>query len=65
MTKTEAVLELVIEASTTRVSNTAAKRILRACKVLGVEEPVKVFHKLEYCREDGSVWNHDKIERIW
>jgi hypothetical protein len=64
MTKTEAVKQLLREQRATRSTNTGAKRVLKACKVLGVEEPITILCWMDFCDIDGNPYS-PRIERIW
>ena len=66
MTKTEAALELIYEASVDRRSTTAAKRVVRACGVLGLDAAgtLAVMQRLQYARRDGAPYN-GKIAQVW
>jgi hypothetical protein len=61
--KTDAVIELMRESQRDKSSNTAAKRCLRACKILGIEDTVRVFQWIGFCNSNGEPYG--KIERIW
>lgn len=66
MSNVNAILSLMFEARSSRMSDTAAKRILRACKSLGLtaEETISVFSSLDYCDMDGKPFNA-RFKRIW
>jgi hypothetical protein len=65
MDKAEAAIELMRECSRDKSSKTAAKRVLKACNVLGIfgDERLRVFQWIGYCQSDGTPYG--KIERIW
>lgn len=63
--KADAVIELMRECSRDKISNAAAKRVLKSCQMLGIEgdERIRVFQWIGYCRSDGTPYG--KIKRIW
>jgi hypothetical protein len=74
MTKGEAVIALMNEARSEKLSQNAAGRVMRACKTLGVEQPdlFTVLSWLDYCKPDGQPWptpayslRIKPIEPIW
>jgi hypothetical protein len=66
VTKIEAVRTLIADARSQRVSTAAAKRVVSACKALGLErkdEIISVLASLEYCDgETGEPWT---VKRVW
>jgi hypothetical protein len=63
--KADAVIELMRECSRNKCSDTAAKRSVRACRLLGIEgaDLVRVMQWIGYCESDGTPYG--KIKRIW
>jgi hypothetical protein len=64
MSKTDAVIELMREEAKEKTSNTAARRIRKACRILEIEDPLRIFQRLGYCDSQGAPYS-DKIECIW
>jgi hypothetical protein len=66
MTKTDAIKELMSEARRERVSTAAAKRVVRACRTLGLDadETRAVLVWLEYCDRTGEPFS-ERVERVW
>ena len=68
MTREQAAIELMIEARKERGSTSAAKRVVRACKVLGLSdaETRDIVAWLDYCdQETGAPFHPTRIERVW
>lgn len=65
-TKLEAIISLMKEAQNERGSNSAAKRAVRAAKILGLdqEEIIQLMGWLDYCGADGVPF-HSDVERSW
>jgi hypothetical protein len=66
MTPKEAVLEIIYEARSERSSTTKAKRVLRACRVLKLDDAaiVEIMQRLEIAKHDGTPWS-DKVAQVW
>ena len=67
MDRTLAVLELVYQASSARRSTAAAKRVVRALKVLGLDDAgvFRVMQSLEYAKWDDGESYSSTIKRVW
>ena len=65
MDKAEAVMTLIREGRRDRISDTAARRTVKAMKVLGIEsnDMIRVLSYLDFCDEDGTPYGDFK--RIW
>jgi hypothetical protein len=67
-TKEDAAIELMVDARVEgRGSTTSAKRVVKACRTLGLsdQEIRGVVAWLGYCKwETGEPWN-PKIQRVW
>ena len=61
-----AVLTIISEARSTRSSSTAAKRVVRALRALGLDDAavIAIMSRLDYCRNDGTPYSAS-IERCW
>jgi len=64
-TKVDAVVELMRECQRNKCSDTAAKRVVKACRLLGIQgdEMIRVLQWIGYCQSDGTPYG--KIKRIW
>ena len=65
--RTEAIQEIITESRSRRRSSTAAaKRILKACKSLSLDdaETLMVFRILEYADRQGKPYN-PAVEQVW
>jgi hypothetical protein len=62
-TKADAVIELMRESQRNKGSNTAAKRAVKACKILGIDNPIPVLQWIGYCNSEGEPYG--KITRVW
>jgi hypothetical protein len=63
--KADAVIELMRESQRNKGSDTAAKRSVKACRMLGIEgnDLIRVLQWIGYCQSDGTPYG--KIKRIW
>jgi hypothetical protein len=67
MDKVHALIQFInVSRSTRQPSKTAASRLVRASKVLGLttEEMVTIFRAIDIVEKDGTPFNPD-IERVW
>lgn len=67
-TKAEGVRTIIRSATTATHSTTDAKRVVAACKVLGLsdDEIIEVMHTLDYCHEDGTLTRSaELVRRCW
>jgi riboflavin synthase len=66
LTRARAVIILMREACTKKQTLTGVKRVLRACKALGIEgqDLIAVLGWLQICDSQGNPW-HSQIERMW
>jgi hypothetical protein len=66
MTKSEAIAVICTAYEAERASNSRAKKILRACKVLGIDDTWRVFAMCGYARHDTfEPYSQAGIVRIW
>jgi hypothetical protein len=66
MDKQDAVLTIIQESHRDKGSTASAKRIARACNVLGLTEAerIKVLGYLDFCDAKGEPWN-TTIKKVW
>jgi hypothetical protein len=66
MDKLAAINELLWQNRRGRNSTAAAKRAVRACKVLGLDEQqtLDVMKTLEFAKHDGTPWG-SSVEQVW
>lgn len=65
-TKADFVLDLIKEARTDRGTNAAAKRTVKACRSLGLDdaEVIRVMSYMDYCDSFGKPYGN-LIKRCW
>jgi hypothetical protein len=66
MTNYEAVIEVIYNERSNRLSTASATRLVKALKQLSLTqaEIIAVLYRMEYCKEDGEPWGA-KIKRVW
>lgn len=66
MTRSEAVIDLLRDARQERSTAASCRRVMRACKVLGMDDAdtLRVLQHLEYARDDGKPWGKD-MPQLW
>jgi len=66
MDKLDAINELLYQNRAGRNSTAAAKRAVRACKVIGLDEgqTLEVMKSLEFAKHDGTPWGA-RVEQVW
>jgi hypothetical protein len=68
VSKPVAIIELMMEARKERLSTAAARRVTRACKVLGLAptEVWVVLGWLDYCDpKTGEAYKAANVKRVW
>lgn len=65
-TAVEAIGALVADSRVSKVSTASARRVVRACRTLGLknDEVRAVMIMLEYCDEKGNP-HYKKVQRVW
>ncbi len=66
MTRLEAVRELINDANRERASTTSAKRVVKACRALGLDqtEVIGTLRHLGYCDENGQPYS-PRVSKVW